>query len=224
MRSTSSSLPFALLVTASSGFLDAYTYVAKGRVFANAQTGNVILCALDVAHLHWALASTRAYPILAFVVGIAFAMHVKIGRLDTVFSHPIRWTLLIQAAILLAIGFIPPSWPYAASTIPIAFLASVQMELFRSIGDLNYMAIATTGNLMRLVEAGYRVLIDRETGARRAFRTYGAVVGMFAGGAVVGAVVTEWLGGRAVWVPAAALVLSLVLFVIDERGEPDPAP
>ncbi|MDT7647181.1 MAG: hypothetical protein QOC75_4181, partial [Pseudonocardiales bacterium] len=32
----------ALLVT-SNGFVDAYTYLAHGGVFANAQTGNVIL-------------------------------------------------------------------------------------------------------------------------------------------------------------------------------------
>ena len=43
---TSTSLRFALLLTCASGFLDSYTFLARGGVFANAQTGNVIFLGL----------------------------------------------------------------------------------------------------------------------------------------------------------------------------------
>ena len=39
-------LGFAVLLTGSSGFLDAYTYLERGGVFANAQTANVVLGAI----------------------------------------------------------------------------------------------------------------------------------------------------------------------------------
>ena len=38
----SESLAIGLLLALTGGFLDAYTYVARGRVFANAQTGNIL--------------------------------------------------------------------------------------------------------------------------------------------------------------------------------------
>ena len=33
----------AVFVTLSGGFQDAYTYISRGQVFANAQTGNIVL-------------------------------------------------------------------------------------------------------------------------------------------------------------------------------------
>ena len=36
-------------------------------------------------------------------------------------------------------------------TMPISFLAAVQIGLFRNVGDLAYLPVATTGNLMRFV-------------------------------------------------------------------------
>ena len=53
MTRTSTTLRFALLITIACGFLDSYTYLARGHVFANAQTGNVIFFALGIADRHW---------------------------------------------------------------------------------------------------------------------------------------------------------------------------
>ena len=39
----SESLVLGLLLAVSGGFFDAYTYLCRGGVFANAQTGNIVL-------------------------------------------------------------------------------------------------------------------------------------------------------------------------------------
>ncbi|MBN0974379.1 MULTISPECIES: YoaK family protein [Gordonia] len=219
---TSTSLRFALLITAACGFLDSYTYLSRGGVFANAQTGNVILLALNLSEQHWYQASGHLWPILAFLVGVVLAVHVKAGRFDHLLVYPIRVTMALQVSILVVIGFVPTSVPHSFVTIPISFITAMQIELFRNIGDLNYIAVATTGNLMRLVEAGYGVTVDRAPDARKALTVYGRVVGVFAGGALVGAVCTQVMGGRAAWVPAGFLAVTLLLFVIDERTDPSP--
>lgn len=69
MPVTSTSLRFALLITGASGFLDAYTFLVRGGVFANAQTGNVILLALNLAHGEIRQASAHLWPIIAFAGG-----------------------------------------------------------------------------------------------------------------------------------------------------------
>ncbi len=48
----------AVFVTLSGGFQDAYTYICRGQVFANAQTGNIVL--LSAALLRAAAGELRA--------------------------------------------------------------------------------------------------------------------------------------------------------------------
>ena len=52
-RQMSDSYLIAMLLAIVGGFLDAYTYVARGGVFANAQTGNIVLFGLHLAEKKW---------------------------------------------------------------------------------------------------------------------------------------------------------------------------
>ncbi|WP_338836177.1 YoaK family protein [Gordonia polyisoprenivorans] len=227
---TSSSLRFAFLVTCAGGFLDSYTYLARGGAFATAQTGNVVFFAVEIAQRHPMQALAHVWPILAFLVGIGAAVHIRKGRLDRALPHPIRLTVALQAAILAIVGFIPSSAPHYTVTIPIAFVAAMQIEMFRNVAGHNYVAIATTGNLMRLVEAAHGVAVDRDPESRRPLAIYLGVVGIFAGGALIGALTTHLIGVHAAWIPAAFLGVTLALFIWDERDTPgvaetdEPAP
>jgi uncharacterized membrane protein YoaK (UPF0700 family) len=218
VRQTKTSLPPAVLLTLANGFLDAHTYLKLGGVFANVQTANVIFFALNLVQKHWAVSLTRLWPIFAFMAGVAAAAHIKSGRIEKVVSHPLRWTMGIQAAFFVGVGFIPGTVSASIITVPIAFLAGVQIGLFRSIGDLNYLPVATTGNLMRLVEAGYSGFVDGESNSRRAFRVYATLIGAFAIGAGIGTAATGTWGHRAIWIPAGCLTVTLVLVVFDERA------
>jgi len=214
---TSTTLRFALLLTAAGGFLDAYTYISRGGVFANAQTGNVILMAIDLSERHFHAARAHLWPILAFIVGVAFAHLLKGELAHSVFDHPIRIAMGAQIVVLVAVAFVPPDVPNALVTVPIAFVAAMQFGLFRTIGSLSYIAVATTGNLMRFTESAYAAFIEKVPESRQHTRVYAAIVSSFAGGAVVGAFATRYFGGSAAWIPAALLCGALVLFYIDDR-------
>jgi uncharacterized membrane protein YoaK (UPF0700 family) len=219
---TTTTLRFAMLLTAANGFLDSYTYITRGGVFANVQTGNVILFAIDLGYRSWGTTLAHLWPIFAFLVGVLLSAYIKSGRVERLVSHPMRWTMGIQAVAFAAVGFVPNTVPNNFVTIPISFLAAMQFTLFRSIGDLTYIAVATTGNLMRFMESAYSVLVAKDAGARLAFGVYGALIATFAGGAVLGAFASLYWGIRAVWLPAAFLAVTLVLFVIDEREGKEP--
>lgn len=217
MTRTSTTLRFALLLTAANAFLDAHTYIARGQVFANVQTGNVIFFAIDASQGHLVTALAHVWPILAFMAGVGLAAYLKSGRVDRHLKHPLRWTMLVQAVVLAVIGFVPAAVPHTYVTVPISFVAGIQIGLFRSIGDLVYVPLATTGNIMRLVEAGYSGFVDRQAAGRDAFRTYGLLTALFAVGAVIGAFATHAMGVQAIWLPAALLAVTLMFFVADER-------
>jgi uncharacterized membrane protein YoaK (UPF0700 family) len=213
----SRTLWFALLLTLTNGFMDAHTYFVRGGVFANVQTGNVIFFALDLSERRVAAAMAHLWPILAFMVGIAVAAQIKSGRAERHVEHPLRWAMTVQVLALVVIGFVPVTVSHNYVTIPIAFLAAVQMGLFRNIGDLAYLPVATTGNLMRFIEAGYEGFVDRTAASRRACGIYGTLIVGFAGGALVGAFASRAWGAHAIWLAAGFLAITLVLFIVDER-------
>lgn len=211
------SVPFALLLTLANSFLDSYTYLERGQVFATAQTGNVVFFALKLSDQQLAAALAHIWPILAFVAGVGLAAHLKSGRMHRHLSHPLRWAIVLQALVLGVIGLVPASVPSNAVTIAISFVAALQIGLFRSIGDLAYVPIATTGNLMRLVEFGYSGFIDRVAASRRATGVYSSLIGVFVLGALVGAMSSRLFGIHAIWIPAAMLVITLGMLLIDDR-------
>ncbi|HKP43083.1 YoaK family protein [Mycobacterium sp.] len=211
------SLWFALLLTLANGFLDAHTYLARGGVFANVQTANVIFGAIDTSERKFVLALAHLWPLLAFIAGVALASHIKSGRVERFLRRPLRWTMAVQALALAVIGFVPASVPHTYVTVPISFLAAMQIGLFRNIGDLVYLPVATTGNLMRLVEAGYDGFVERRPASRRAFGVYGSLTLAFASGALIGAIASRAWGVHAIWLPAGFLAVTLCLFIIDER-------
>ena len=48
----SSSLAVGILLALAGGFMDAYSDLARGHVFANAQTGNILLFAVAISGAH----------------------------------------------------------------------------------------------------------------------------------------------------------------------------
>lgn len=213
----SRTLWFAALLTLTNGFLDAHTYIARGHVFANVQTANVIFSAIHVSERQFSAALAHLWPLLAFIAGMLLASHIKSGRMVQMLPHSLRWTVGVQAFVLAIIGFVPASVDHNFVTVPISFLAAVQIGLFRNVGDLAYLPVATTGNLMRFMESAYDGLVEKRAEARRPLVVYGTLILAFAGGALAGALATDAWGVRAIWLAAGFLAVTLCLFVIDEH-------
>ena len=88
----SESFVVGILLCLCGGFQDAYTYVCRDKVFANAQTGNIVLLGNHLAQQDWSGAVRYAVPILAFTAGIFVAqkVHFHFGK-----SEKIHWRQLV---------------------------------------------------------------------------------------------------------------------------------
>ena len=53
----------AALLSASGGLQDAYTYIARGQVFANAQTGNIVLLSQNLFSGNWGRVLHYLFPL-----------------------------------------------------------------------------------------------------------------------------------------------------------------
>ena len=59
-----------IFLSLSGGLQDAYTYLFRGGVFANAQTGNIVLLSVHLFEGEWVSAGRYLVPLLAFSLGV----------------------------------------------------------------------------------------------------------------------------------------------------------
>ena len=57
------SLIVAMLLTATGGFLDAFSYLGQGHVFANVMTGNLVLSAISSIRGDWTHVARLLLPL-----------------------------------------------------------------------------------------------------------------------------------------------------------------
>jgi len=85
----SESFRIGALLAFAGGFFDSYTYIARGGVFANAQTGNMILLAIQLEQGQFMNALYYLIPITAFVCGIFLDEYIKQTTTTTIFDKPL---------------------------------------------------------------------------------------------------------------------------------------
>jgi uncharacterized membrane protein YoaK (UPF0700 family) len=208
-------LPTGLLLAGTGGFLDAYTFVGRGGVFANAQTGNIVLLGVAAGERHWLAALLHVPPVLAFLLGVALAETLARPAGRRIVRRPARFVLVAEIVVLVIVGALPPQMPDQVVTAAIAFTSALQVSTFRSLQGIDYSTTLTTGNLRTLVAKAYLWRADHDATAGRQAARIGAIVVGFGVGAGAGALCTHFLGLRAVWVAAALLVLALAAIVIE---------
>ena len=72
-KQMSESFLTAAFLSLSGGLQDAYTYIYRGHVFANAQTGNIVLLSQSIAERNWTQTLEYLIPLSFFAFGIAAA-------------------------------------------------------------------------------------------------------------------------------------------------------
>ena len=120
----------SVFLTLSGGFQDAYTYIGRGKVFANAQTGNIVLLATNLCEGNFERVGHYLVPLLAFVAGVLFAeaIHERFHRMEKL--HWRQLVLTIEILLLVAVGFVPQSMNLLANAL-VSFVCAMQVQTFR---------------------------------------------------------------------------------------------
>lgn len=215
----------ASFLVAGAGALAAVTWIAHGQVFANAQTGNIVLFCATASQGNWQQALRHIPPMLAFFPGIFAAQWLRRRcPAQGPRSAPVV-SLCIELAILVGIALLPrrvPDWPI---TFGIAFVAALQNSAFRHVEGSSYTSVVTTGNLRAAAEAFYAGVFPlRDPAASRKAGVFAVICAAFAAGATVGAVLTVRFGRIAIWTPVALLLVALLLCLGEAQMPPDAGP
>jgi uncharacterized membrane protein YoaK (UPF0700 family) len=219
MRITSVSLRLGAILALAGGFLDAYTYVSRHGVFATSQTGNLVLFGIRATRGDWAQAVRHLPPLGAFICGVMAAETLKRPRVVRFVRWPARAAIVVEVFVLALVGAIPQSTADTVVTLMIAFVASIQISMFRTLVKWPYNTTMTTGNLRTAFQALYLALVDKSAEATAQARSFLTVIFAFLVGALLGGYVTFELGARAVWLCCVILLLGLIVFVADDRHD-----
>lgn len=210
MGQTSESFRLGALLAVAGGILDAYTYLVRGGVFANAQTGNIVLLGVRLIQGEWSMALHYLIPILAFAGGVVVADLIKFRFRQSSGIHWRQLSVALELLLLAAVAFLPAALDNLAN-IAVSFVCAVQVESFRKVQGNAFATTMCTGNLRSGTE---RLLLFVRTGEKdhgqRAAQYYGIIL-FFVAGAAIGALCAGQWGQKGVLVSLLPLIAALVM-------------
>lgn len=184
------------------GFFGAYTYLLRGNVFCNAQTGNIVLMGMALGAGEWGKGVYYLIPLSAYLMG-AFVSELFPNPIKH--RLPVRWdTLLIgiEMLVVAALGLLPDSVPVQISQVAINFIASMQYNTFRQAEGI---PVATTfaTNHVRQIGVGLAKEFKHRNSENKTHREklqkHSCMLVFFGAGTIVGTICCGLLGGRAIW-------------------------
>lgn len=211
------SLTFGVLLAIVGGFLDAYTYIGRGGVFANAQTGNIVLLGVYASEGKWLDAFIHVPPIAAFILGVIVTEGIKRNSSHIITADWKRFVLALEIIVLFTVGFLSYTVPDIIINVIISFVTSVQVSSFRKLVDSPYATTMCTGNLRSASEAAYVAFIHKDRKSAVTALRYFAIIFTFVIGAFLGGLLTVKLGVRAIWVSVVILLAAFLLYCMNDR-------
>ena len=135
-----------MFLSASGGLQDAYTYIGRGKVFANAQTGNIVLMSQSLFEGDFARFAHYFIPVLAFALGVAAAECIRLRWREAKRMHWRQLVLLTEIALLFVVGFFPAAWDIGANAL-VSFSCAMQVQAFRKVHGYPFASTMCIGNL-----------------------------------------------------------------------------
>lgn len=206
----SESIRLGVVLALAGGYMDAYSYMCRGNVFANAQTGNILLMGVHLSGGEFALAVRYFFPIFAFAAGIALADIAKIKWKNSGRLHWRQNAVFIEMLVLAGVGFFPQTMNLAANSLT-SFACGIQVESFRSIRGNGIATTMCIGNLRSGTESIIRYLETHAAEYLYKGALYYGIIICFVLGAVMGNIGVELAGEKAIFFCALLLLLAFLM-------------
>lgn len=207
---TSESFRVCAILSFSGGLQDAYTYNVRDHVFANAQTGNVVLMSQNLMSgnirngLHYIL------PLVAFAVGVFIAERVEHKFKNAKKMHWRQMIIVMEMIMLFIVGFLPKELNMAANIL-VSLSCAMQVQTFRTVHGFGYASTMCIGNLRSGTESLSVYLREKDKDALyKALHFFGIII-IFAIGAGVGGVLSIHFGAGTIWISVILLALAALI-------------
>ena len=208
----------AIFLSMSGGFQDAYTYFLRDHVFANAQTGNIVLMSRYLFEFNLKGALTYFIPIISFAIGV-FIAEIVHHHYKT--AEKIHWRQLILIAeiiILFIVGFIPTEFNALANAL-VSFVCAMQVQTFKKVNGRNYASTMCIGNLRSAMESLCKYFNTKDKKGLKSFLEYFIIITLFAIGAGAGYIFTNMFKIKAIWCSCILLIISFCIMGTEKKKQ-----
>ena len=215
---TSETLPVGLLLALAGGFLDAYSYLNRGQVFATAETGNLVLLGINFSMGNWSQALHYLLPVLAYTAGVLVTelLRRRLGE-EGGWLHWRQYLLLMECVVIGAVAVIPPSQDTRAHSI-FSFASAGHVAYFRKLNGCGCATTMCTGNLRSGTEHLFFWLSHREHDALAKMGVYYGLILTFVVGAVASGLLSRWLYSQTALIAILPLLIAFIL-MFRERAQ-----
>lgn len=214
-KQESESIELAVLLALSGGIMDAYSYLVRDHVFANAQTGNMLLFGVNLATGDWAQCLHYAVPVVCFAAGIALCHTIKIVATEE-HLHWRQMALIIEAVLLVVVGFVPEGRSLYANGLT-SFACGIQVQAFRKFHGRPLATTMCIGNLRSGTQALVTYASGRDQKQLRGGLLSFFVITCFVLGAVIGNWAIPALGTHMIWIAPVLLAVSFLIMFVDRE-------
>ena len=204
-RQISESIKVGIFLALSGGFMDAYSYINRGKVFANAETGNIILMALKVCEGKFFEAVNYLIPIISFAVGVAICEIIKYRKERINMIHWRQILVLFEIFAFIAVGFLPQEMNRVANSI-ISMISGIQFATFPKIRGTAMATTMCTGNLKTGTQNMYRGIKTGDKSAIEKGLYYYVCILVFILGTMVGYFAVKLMAEKAIFLAALAMI------------------
>lgn len=211
----SESLILSLLLALSGGFQDAYTFIERGRVFANAQTGNVVLMSASILDKDIDEFFRYFLPLLAFIAGIVIADLVEHHMKNAQIVHWRQMIIMAEIIIMVVVGILPVEYDKVANCL-VSLSCAMQVETFRYFLGNAYASTMIIGNVRSGTHAFSKFVLYHKIPELKKAGEYFAVIFVFGLGAGLGATLTPVMREMTIWGSAIILLLCYLLMELDK--------
>ena len=214
----SESMLTAVFIILSGGLQDSYTYLCRGKVFANAQTGNIVLLSAYLFDGEWSHCTRYLVPVLAFMLGIFVAecVHRHYKYMERV--HWRQLIILSEIVLLFAVGFLPQTINTFANAV-VSFVCAMQVQTFRKVRGHAYASTMCIGNMRSGMDSLCSWVLNRNPAALKKSLYYWGIILLFALGAGLGSLALDLCGAKAIWFSCLLLAVSFCLMFLKEDVE-----
>lgn len=214
----SDSFLMSAFIILSGGLQDAYTYCCRDKVFANAQTGNIVLMSTHLFAGDWAGVFRYFVPLISFMAGIFVAecVHRRYKCMEKV--HWRQLIILAEIVLLFFVGFLPQEVNTFANAL-VSFVCAMQVQTFRKVNGYAFASTMCIGNMRSGMDSLCSWVLNRNPAALKKSLYYWGIILLFALGAGLGSLTLDLCGAKAIWFSCLLLAVSFCLMFLKEDVE-----
>ena len=198
------------------GFLDAYSYLLKGKVFANAQTGNLVLLFISAANRELHKSHKYIIPIVTFALGIFISEFLKNKHYVKNYTRMVT-VLVFEVLVIAAIGLTGTYFRHDIINSVISFIAALQVANFDKVDGNPIATTMITGNLKSSMInlAKYRTTKDIKY-LHSSFK-YFLIIASFGIGVSIGFIAIKYYAEKSILLCELFIIIAFVMLQREER-------